>query len=131
MENQPYFSGMPRRSTRRRPRQGAHLFELRQTAGLTQAELAVALGVQQQTVAFWEFADKPPRSDVLPQLAKVLGVTVEAILSPGAAHVAQRRGPKGKLLKAFEEASALPRRQQALVEQFISTLLAQHRGRAA
>lgn len=82
-------------------------------------------------MAFWEFADKPPRSDVLPQLAKVLGVTVEAILSPGAARVAQRRGPKGKLLKAFEEASALPRRQQALVEQFISTLLAQHRGRAA
>lgn len=131
MENQLYLSGMSRRSTRKRPRQGAHLFELRQAAGLTQAELAVALGVQQQTVAFWEFADKPPRSDVLPQLAKVLGVTVEAILSPGASSVAQRRGPKGRLLKAFEAASALPRRQQQLVEQFVSTLIAQQRGRAA
>ena len=126
MENQPYFSGMSRGTTRQRPRQGAHLAQLRQAAGLTQAELAAALDVPQQNVAFWEFASKPPRSDVLPQLAKTLGVTVEAILSPGAAHVAQRRGPKGRLLKAFEAAASLPKRQQQLVEQFVSTLLAQH-----
>ncbi len=130
MENPVYFSGMSRRSTRQRPRQGAHLAQLRQGAGLTQAELASALGVPQQTVAFWEYATKPPRSDLLPKLAQALGVTVESLLRPGAP-VAQRRGPKGKLLQAFEEAAALPKRQQQLVQQFVATLVAQHRIRAA
>ncbi len=126
METRYYSSGMSRRSSRQRPRQGAHLYQLRQSAGLTQAEVAAALRVPQANIAFWEYADKPPRSDLLPVLAKVLGVTVESLLSPGAP-VAQRRGPKGKLLKAFEEASSLPRRQQELVESFVSTLLAQRK----
>jgi transcriptional regulator with XRE-family HTH domain len=127
MENAAYLSGMSRQSTRQRPKQGAHLMQLRQAAGLTQAEVARVLGVPQQNVAFWEFAEKPPRSDVLPKLAQLLGVSVEAILSPGATDVPARRGPKGKLLKAFEAASSLPKRQQQLVEQFVSTLVAQRK----
>lgn len=130
MEKQGYLEGMSRRSTRPRPKQGAHLMQLRQNAGLTQAEVARVLGVPQQNVAYWEFADKPPRSEVLPKLAALLGVSVEAILSPGAASVPARRGPKGKLLQAFEAASALPKRQQQLVEQFVSTLVAQRRDSA-
>lgn len=126
METWPYASSMARHTNRKRPRQGAHLAQLRQSAGLTQAEVAAALKVPQQNVAFWEFADKPPRSDVLPVLAKTLGVTVEAILSPGGP-VAQRRGPKGRLLKAFEEASSLPKTQQRLVESFVSTLVARRK----
>ena len=127
MENTPYLLEMSRRSSRARPKQGAHLMALRQAAGLTQAEVARVLGVPQQNVTFWEFAEKPPRSDVLPKLAQLLGVSVEAILSPGATNAPARRGPKGKLLKAFEAASALPRRQQELVEQFVSTLVAQRK----
>ena len=127
MENTTYVGDMSRRSSRQRPKQGAHLMQLRQAAGLTQAEVAHVLGVPQQNVAFWEFAEKPPRSDVLPKLAQLLGVSVEAILSPGATDAPKRRGPKGKLLKAFEAASGLPRRQQQLVEQFVSTLVAQAR----
>jgi transcriptional regulator with XRE-family HTH domain len=121
---------MSRRSTRRRPPQGAHLAQLRQAAGLTQAELAAALGETQQNVAFWEFASKPPRSDVLPQLAKALGVTVEAILSPGAAHIAQRRGPKGKLLEAFEAASSLPKGQQEKLREVIDAMVQGFRRKA-
>ena len=74
------------------------------------------------------FSDKPPRSDVLPQLAALLDVSVEALLSVSAMPPPRRRrGPKGKLLKAFEAASSLPRNQQTLVEQFVSTLLAQRK----
>ncbi len=130
MENRPYLSGMSRRTSRQRPRQGAHLAELRQAAGLTQAEVAAALGVPQQNVAFWEFATKPPRSDVLPQLAKALGVTVEAILSPGASRVAQRRGPKGKLLEAFEAAASLPKGQQEKLREVIDAMVQGFRRKA-
>ena len=123
-----YAAGMSRRSTRKQPKQGAHLAALRQAAGLTQAELADAIGVPQTNIAFWEFADKPPRSDVLPKLATVLGVSVELLLAPAALPPpARKRGPRGRLLKAFEAASSLPKRQQQLVEQFVSTLVAQRK----
>ena len=127
----PYPSGMARRASKSRPAQGAQLAALRQAAGLSQAELARAIGVPQQNVAFWELSDKPPRSDALPKLAHVLGVKVEALLSPSMPAGGRRSGPKGRLLKVFEEAASLPRPQQLLVEQFVSTLIAQHRGRAA
>lgn len=126
MENHSYTSAMSRRTSR--PRQGARLAALRQAVGLTQAEVADAIGVPQQNVAYWEISSKPPRSDVLPPLAKLLGVKVEALLSAEPLSAAlQRPGPKGKLLKAFEAAASLPRNQQALVEQFVSTLLAQRK----
>jgi len=119
---------MSRRTTRKQPSQGAHLAALRKAAELTQAELADAVGVPQTNIAFWEFSDKPPRSDILPVLARVLDVTVEAILSPSTPLPSSRkRGPRGRLLKAFEAATALPKRQQQLVEQFVSTLLAQRK----
>jgi transcriptional regulator with XRE-family HTH domain len=119
---------MSRRHSKQRPRQGARLAELRQAAGLSQAELARAIGVPQQNVGYWELSDKPPRSDVLPALARVLGVSVESLLSPSSPFDAARRpGPRGRLLKTFEAAASLPRSQQLLVEQFVSTLLAQRK----
>ena len=48
--------------------------QLRQAAGLSQAELARLVGESQQNVAYWELSDKPPRSDAIPKLAKVLGL---------------------------------------------------------
>ncbi len=69
-----------------RPAQGARLAALRKAAGLSQAELAKALGVPQSSIGFWETASKPPRSDILPKLAKALGVRVEDLL--GSAPVA-------------------------------------------
>jgi transcriptional regulator with XRE-family HTH domain len=41
---------------------------------------AQLIGESQQNVAFWEQSETPPRSDVLPKMAKVLGVRVEALL---------------------------------------------------
>jgi transcriptional regulator with XRE-family HTH domain len=64
---------MPRSLTKPRPPQGAHLAALRQAAGLSQSALATRVGESQQNIAFWEQSDKPPRSDVLPRLARVLG----------------------------------------------------------
>jgi transcriptional regulator with XRE-family HTH domain len=121
----PYNPGMPRRLGRPRPKQAARLVALRKAAGLSQAELADACGVSPKSIAYWETSPTPPRSDVLPRLAKALGVRVEELL--GERPVEPRRpGPVGKLQRVFEQAGALPRRDQDLVAKFVETLVEQH-----
>ena len=51
--------------------------QVRHTAGLTQAELAEALGVSQPTVNRWETGETEPARTTLEQLAEVTGTTPE------------------------------------------------------
>ena len=129
MEIDRYTLDMPRAhsATHARPKQGARLVSLRKAAGLSQTELANAIGVSQQTVAYWETCATPPRSDVLPKMAKALGVRVEEILSDAPLALARKPGPVGKLQRVLEKATSLPRREQELVAQFVETLLQQHK----
>jgi transcriptional regulator with XRE-family HTH domain len=117
---------MARSPSRSRPKQGVRLATLRKAAGLSQAELARAIGVPQQNVAYWETNAKPPRSDVLPAMAKVLGVRVEDILGETAS-ASRKPGPVGRLQRVFEQASSLPRRDQQLVADFVETLVERHK----
>ena len=123
-ETRPYTARvMGRPLTKQRPKQGARLAAMRRAAGLSQAELARAVGETQQNIAYWELSSKPPRSDVLPRLAKALGVRVEDLLGETVAATPRRPGPVGKLQRAFELASSLPRRQQEIVTEFVFTLV--------
>ena len=128
LENRLYHQVMARRRNKGRSEQGEHLANLRKQAGLTQVELAELLGVPQSNVAYWEQSEKPPRSDVLPQMAKVLGVGIEQLLLPANGHAAPSRtgGPKGKVRKLFEEVSRLPRRQQEKIVEFVSAFVRQY-----
>ena len=49
------------------------MFETRVGAGMTQAQLATALGISRSTVAAWESGDQVPRVDELERLAQVCG----------------------------------------------------------
>ncbi len=123
-----YNSLMGRTLTKPRPKLGAHIAALRTNAGLSQEELAQRVGVLQQTIAFWEQSDKPPRSEVLLELATALGVTVESLLNESNAKMVKRKGgPNGKLQKVFEEASSLPRRQQEKITEFVSAFINQYK----
>jgi transcriptional regulator with XRE-family HTH domain len=121
---------MVRRAAKDRPKQGARLAELRQAAGLSQAELARLIGELQQNVAYWELSDKPPRSDALPKLAKVLGVTVESFLDTDSKPVRKGTGPAGRVRKVFEEVTRLPRSQQQRVVEFVEALVEQYKRNA-
>lgn len=122
----PYTAAMPRTLTRERPKFGKLLTELRKEAGLSQYELAGLVGVPQSNIAYWELSDKPPRSEIIPKLAKVLGVAPETFLH-GEETRRRRIGPVGKTNRAFEEVSKLPRRQQEKIVEIVSALVTQYK----
>jgi transcriptional regulator with XRE-family HTH domain len=125
-------AGRAKSSKGPRPKQGAHLLALRKSAGLTQAELADFLGVPQGNIAFWEWSEKPPRSDILPKMAKALGVPIETLLVglPRAALV-KRSGPIGEVQKIFEQVRQLPRSQQRKIVEMVAALVDQYRRKAS
>jgi len=119
---------MGRKLIKPRHKRGEHLMTLRINAGLSQDDVAQRTGVPQQTIAFWERTGKPPRSEVLHQLADALGVKIETLLSEnGVVAVKKKGGPNGKLRKIFEDASHLPRRQQEKIAEFVSAFINQYK----
>ena len=135
METCPYTAPVartPRASKGPRPPQGARLLKLRKAAGLTQIELAEFLGVPHANIAFWEWSDKPPRSDLLPAFAKALGVDIhDLIVDAKSSRKTKRAGPVGEIQKTFEEVKLLPRSQQRKVLEMIQALVEQYKRKAS
>lgn len=59
---------------------GQFITECRKNKGITQKELAEALGVTNRAVSKWETGAGLPDISILPELAAVLGITVDEIL---------------------------------------------------
>ena len=60
---------------------GKRISEQRKKLSLTQEELAEKLGVSAQAVSKWENDVSCPDILLLPEIAKLFGVTVDALLS--------------------------------------------------
>lgn len=90
-------------------------------AGLTQVELAKAIGTSQAAVANYETGTKAPELAKLPSIAKALGVSVADLFVEGQHKepVAKARGNPNKravkLQKAFEQLK--PVEQQLILKQ--------------
>ncbi len=80
---------MSKRKTAAMQSFGESLAQLRKTAGYTQVEFATAVGVTQHMVAYYEAPDAQPPAHLLPQMAQVLGVSVDVILG-----LSELRSPK-------------------------------------
>jgi len=122
---QAYNDLMPRNLSKPRPPQGERLLKLRQEAGISQRELAKLIGEPQQNVAFWEQSDKPPKSDAVPKLAKILGVRIEDLFAL-TDDIPRKNGPTGRLKTLFESVAKLPRRQQDKVMEFITAFVSHY-----
>ena len=59
---------------------GKTIAALRQARGMTQQQLADALGIAQQSVARWETGEREPRVSTLRRIAAVLGCDLSALL---------------------------------------------------
>ena len=64
---------------------GSFIAAKRKDAGLTQSELGNRLNVSAQSVSNWERGESLPDTGILPDLALILGTTVDAMLGGGSA----------------------------------------------
>ena len=104
---------------------GERLAQQRKTQGLTQVQLADALGVSQQAVTAYESGQRRVPISTLPLLAQTLGVTVEDLIGVQTARSTGKRGPAPKLQQQLERITRLPKAQQRFVMQMIDTVLQQ------
>ena len=63
---------------------GATIARLRKELGMTQAQLAAAMSVTDKAVSKWERDLSRPDSASIPQLAEVLGVSIDELMNAGA-----------------------------------------------
>lgn len=101
---------------------GRRVALLRRDQGLTQVQLAEALGISQQVVASYEIGRRRIPVSMLPKLARSLTVGVDELLAERARH---RRGPAPVLARQMERISELPKPRQKLVIQVLESMLAQ------
>lgn len=99
----------------------SRLTSLREKVGISQRELARQLGVHHSNVSFWERSGTMPPADVLPPMAKILGVTVDELL--GQPKTRNAPAPGGKLGRLFDQVAKLPRTQQARIAGTIEDML--------
>ena len=86
---------------------GKRIGLLRRQKGMTQEELANAMGVSPQAVSKWENDQTCPDISALPKLSKLLGVSVDELLSGKTEELpavrvlppAERKDPKDMMLR--------------------------------
>jgi len=105
---------------------GARVAELRKTQGITQIQMADALGVSQQTVNSYEVGRRRIPVSALPLLARLLAMSIDELLLGGEGKTAgSKRGPTPKLQQQMERVSLLPRAKQKFVIEMIDTVIQQ------
>ena len=102
---------------------GARIAALRKESGITQVQLAAAMGISQQTVASWEVGRRGVPVASLPLLARTLGGSVEALIGEKA--LPAKRGPTPKLQQQIERLNTLPKAQQQVVLKMLDGVLGQ------
>ncbi|MBD2810452.1 helix-turn-helix transcriptional regulator, partial [Xenorhabdus sp. Vera] len=94
-------------------------------AGLTQAQLAQALNVSQQAVQSWEAGRRRVQISVLPEMAKLLSVSLEELFGEEIDATPRKRGPASRLEQQIQIISQLPRAKQKLVSEMLDAVIAQ------
>lgn len=128
MENRTYThpqdharnEAMPKKSSPT-PGFGAHLAQLRKTAGYTQVQLAEALGVSQRVIAYYEGETSHPPAALLPQLAEVLGISADELLK--IRPVKKARAPDSRLVRRLQQIEKLGPKEKRQVMTLLDTFI--------
>lgn len=113
---------MPKQAVERLAGVGARLAELRKRAGYTQQELAEAVDTTQRMISYYETQAEPPPSTLLPELARVLGVSVDQLL--GLEPLKKKpRLPDSRVLRRVQQIEALEPAEKRQVLQVLDAFI--------
>jgi len=101
---------------------GARVAAARKAAGMSQVQLAAALGIPQRTVSFYERGEGDLPSSLLVLLVDVLGIGVDELLGIEVSG-SRKPGPKGQLQERLEAVRELPRQDQQYVVKFLDQVI--------
>jgi transcriptional regulator with XRE-family HTH domain len=119
----PYNGDMPGRApSKPAPAFGAQLAALRKTRGLTQSQLAEALGLSVEMLAYYERRATNPSADFIAKAAAFFNVSADALLALDT-KTARKPGPPSDLAQLTERLSRLPRAQQKIVVKMLEGVL--------
>lgn len=101
---------------------GQHLYAIRKARGLTQVDLAKALGTTQRAVSYYENDAECPPGSVLIALARVLRVTTDELLGLKPAKLDRQNPEEQRLWRRFRRMASLRQRDQRAVIRLIHSL---------
>jgi len=111
---------------------GTRIAQARKERGLTQQQLADALGVSQQTLAHYEVGRVGVGAPMLPRLSELLDLSFdEILLGQPTVRLPGKRGPASRLEQQLDAIARLPKAEQKFVSKMLDSVLAQHTERAA
>jgi transcriptional regulator with XRE-family HTH domain len=109
---------------------GERLTQLRKERGLTQVQLAEALGATQRAISYYENECDCPPGPILIELARVLRVSTDELLGVkairGAKFVNGADPDTRRLWKKFQQVLALPEKDRRAVIRLVNSLVAGH-----
>ncbi|MEM5425738.1 helix-turn-helix domain-containing protein [Paraburkholderia ferrariae] len=106
---------------------GERIANARRAHGMTQQQLAEALGIAQQTMAHYEGGRSRVPASMLPTLADLLMFTFDELLGSPAASPRTKRSSMSRLQRQIAAIEQLPKPKQQFVSQMLDTVLAQAR----
>jgi len=101
---------------------GAHIAKTRKSLGFTQKELADRLGVSQQAVFAYEIGDRRIPVFAIDKIAKIFGITIEALLSCSTPTPGRKRRLSPRAIRHAERLQALSKSNQRFVVKIIDSL---------
>ncbi len=104
---------------------GERIATMRREHGVTQVQLAEALGVSQQTMQSYEVGRRRIPVSAMPLVAHTLSVSLEELFGEEAKAPSGKPGPTPRLQQRLERLSQLPRPQQRLVMDMLDAALGQ------
>jgi len=107
------------------------IVRLRKSRGMTQAELAKAVGVSQANISYYETGVSDPATAVVAELARALGVSTDLLLgikSEGTKATRDAMDTETRVLwKRFKKMRLLPERDQRAVIRLLNSLATSRR----
>ena len=107
---------------------GTRIKVYRKEIGLTQIKLAKILGISQQHMGSFENGIRKIPASMLPTLAELFGISLEALYGQEETNKSTKRGPTPKLLKQVEQLASLPKSKQKFVMEMLDTVIKQQVG---